>query len=83
MKVLKDHLENMSANATYLSPTIQNQMTELVRQSLLEAVVVKTKEAGMFSVLMDETTDASHQQQLSVMVCFVDKTATVDTQIIQ
>ena len=51
-EVLKDHLENMSTNATYISPTIQNQMTELVGGSLLEAVVVKVKEAGMFSVLM-------------------------------
>ena len=82
-EVLKDHLENMSANATYLSPTIQNQMIEIVGQSVLEAVVVKVKEAGMFSVLMDETTDASHQEQLSVMVRFVDKTATVDTQVIK
>jgi len=80
--VLKDHLENMSANATYLSPTIQNEMIEVIGQSILGAVVIKVKEAGMFSVLMDETTDASHQEQLSVMARFVDTTATVETQVI-
>ena len=68
--------------ATYLSPTIENQMIDIIGQSIVEAVVVKVKEAGIFSVLMDETTDGCHQEQLSVMVRFVDTAATVDTEVI-
>jgi len=82
-EVLNDHLKTMSANATYLSPTIQNQMIDTIGKSILESIVVKVQDAGAFSVLMDETTDSSHQEQLSVMVRFVDKTATVDTDVIK
>lgn len=80
--VLHDHLENMAGNATYLSPTIQNEMIDIIGKSIKEKVVLKVKEAGIFSVLMDETTDASHQEQVSIMVRFVDTNATVHTEIV-
>ena len=81
-EVLNNHLQNTAGNATYLSPTIQNEMIDIIGKSILETVVSKVKEAGIFSVLMDETTDASHQEQVSVMVRFVDTTATVDTEVV-
>ena len=82
-EVLNEHLNTMSANATYLSPTIQNQMIDIIDKSIVEAVVLQVNEAGIFSVLMDETTDASHIEQVSVMVRFVDKAATVHTEIVK
>jgi Domain of unknown function (DUF4371) len=72
--VLHDHLASMAGNATYPSPTIQNEMINIIGKSILEAVVSQEREAGIFSVLMDETTNASHQEQASVMVRFVDTT---------
>lgn len=77
-EILSDHLQNMAANATYLSPTIQNEMIDIIGESVLEVVLEQVKAAQIFSVLMDETTDASHIEQVSIMVRFVDKSATVE-----
>jgi Domain of unknown function (DUF4371) len=75
----------MAGNATYLSPTVQNEMIDIIGKSILETVVSKVKKAGILSVLMDETTDASHQEQVegSAMVHCVDTTTTVDTEIVK
>lgn len=81
--VLNDHLQKMADNATYLSPTIQNEMIDVTSKSVPEKVVSNVKQAGIFSVLMDETMDASHQGQVSVMVRYVDMAATVDTEVIR
>jgi hypothetical protein len=73
--ILDDHLKNMSANATYLSPDIQNQMIDIVGNAVKEVVVSEVKTAGYYSVLMDETTDTSRCEQVSIMVRFVDTAA--------
>lgn len=81
-EILSDHLQNMAANATYLSATIQNEMIEIIGESILDAIRENVGTAGIFSVLMDETTDASHTEQVSIMVRFVDKNATDEANIV-
>ena len=71
-EILNDHLQHMPGNATYLSPTIQNEMIDIVGNSILEIIAQRVKLSGYYSVLMDETTDARHIEQVSIMVRYVD-----------
>jgi Domain of unknown function (DUF4371)/hAT family C-terminal dimerisation region len=70
--ILNDHLQHMSANATYLSSTIQNDMIDVIGNAILTIVIANVKKARIYSILMDETTDNSHCEQVSIMVRFVD-----------
>ena len=47
-------------------------MIDIIGTAAQEVVVTNVKAAGYFSVLMDETTDVSHREQVSILVHFVD-----------
>ena len=81
--ILKNHLGTMSKNATYLSSTVQNQMINVIGDSIVDAVAEAANESRFYSVLMDETTDASHQEQVSIMVRYVDKQATDEAAVVK
>ena len=73
-EVLSDHLQSAPAkNATYTSKTIQNELTiicsDLIRNKILERV----RQACYFSVLADEATDISNDEQLSISIHYLDE----------
>ena len=72
-KVLSDHLQSAPANATYTSKTIQNELIvicgDLIRNKILERI----RQACYFSVLADEATDISNDEQLSISIRYVDE----------
>lgn len=70
-EVLKNHLDTAAKNATYLSPTVQNEMIGVVGKAIKESVIKRVQEATFYSLMMDETTDLSHQEQVSIMVRYV------------
>ena len=70
--VLNEHLTNSSKNQMYLSPQIQNEMISIIGNEIRSRIVGYIKEAGIFAVLMDETTDVSHKEQLTVIVRYVN-----------
>lgn len=74
--VLKDHLSEAAANATYLSPNSQNEMICIVGQHIQLEIVDQVKKAGVFTVMMDETTDVSHKEQVAILVRYVHETDT-------
>ena len=67
-KVLADHLKTAGKNATYISKTIQNELISICGDILAESIIKDIKCVKYFSVLADETTDASHKEQLCI--CF-------------
>ena len=75
--VLADHLNTMPSNARYTSKTIQNEMTEVVGDHIRELILSDIKQARFFSLLADEVTDISNQEQVSVAVRYVDKQSEV------
>ena len=82
--ILNEHFQTAASNATYLSPTIQNEMIEIVGHSIRDVVITDIKSAGIFSILMDETTDASHQEQVSIMARFVNsETSDVNSVVVE
>ena len=60
-------------NAKYTSKTIQNELTiisgDLIRNKILERV----RQACYFSVLADEATDISSDEQLSISIHYLDE----------
>ena len=70
--VLDTHLKTCPANATYLSPQIQNEMISTLGQSIQEMISQSVKKASVYAVLMDETTDVSRKEQVAIFVRYVE-----------
>ncbi|KAJ8027289.1 Zinc finger MYM-type protein 1 [Holothuria leucospilota] len=87
--VLREHLQNASLNCNYLSHQVQNEIIDAIGSAVHEEVVRRVISAGMYSVMMDETTDISNQEQVAISVRFIfegaieerflDITAVIDT----
>ncbi len=60
-----------TGNATYLSHQIQNEMIDVIGTAISEEIVRRLKEAKFFAVIVDETPDTSHKEQLSITVRYV------------
>lgn len=65
---LINHTENMTLNATYLSPTTQNELIAICGEIIQNKIVQGLNSAKFFSILVDETTDVSRQEQMSICV---------------
>jgi len=72
-KILADHLSESAANATYLAPQSQNEMISIVGEEIQQEIVRRTTAATVFSVMMDETTDVSHKEQVAVFVRYINE----------
>ena len=68
---LKRYVMNLPVNAMYTSPGIQNQMIELCEENIRTEIVERATRSGYFSVLADETTDASNAEQFSISIRYV------------
>ena len=55
----------------YLGHETQNEMIEIVGCQIQKEVASRAAAAGVFAVLMDETTDVSHKEQVSIFVRYV------------
>ena len=64
-------LKNAPRNAIY-TPEIQNQLLQLMGELVRSMVCHAVKEAVFFSLLVDETKDASKTEQISIVLMYVD-----------
>ena len=71
-KVLEQHLKNCSESANYISKTSQSDLISCCGQFFTELVVRKIKENQFFSILADEASNCSNQEQLSLVIRDVD-----------
>lgn len=69
--VLEDHLTSAPENATYISKTIQNEVIDCCGEEILCTIKSRLAEAGVYSVIFDETTDVSKISQVSVALRYV------------
>ena len=67
-------MKEAAGNATFLSPSSQNECIEIIRSNIRKKIVSRVKKAGIFSVLMDETTDCSHKKQVAIFVRYLHET---------
>jgi hypothetical protein len=67
----KSQFESGSRNATYLSWKVQNEVIEALGQQIQQQIVNEVKKANFYAVLVDETTDISRAEQLTISVRYV------------
>ncbi|XP_060846074.1 zinc finger MYM-type protein 1-like [Rhopalosiphum padi] len=67
---MKSYLETQSKNK-YISNRTQNEIIETCGDIILKKIVKIVNESGFFSVLVDETTDVSVKEQLTLCVRYL------------
>ena len=70
--VLENHLRTCSKNASYISKISQNELINCCGNYIKDILVKEMKENRFFSILADEASDCSNQEQLSLVIRFVD-----------
>ena len=61
----------MGKNATYLSWQIQNEIIECCNKIILKSLVNSVKKSKFFSIIVDETTDISNVEQMSICLRYI------------
>ena len=57
--ILHDHLAKTPRNAMYTSPDIQNQILDIHGDHIRQKILLKVRQAQLFTVIADEVTDYS------------------------
>jgi len=76
--VIQDYVRHITSEETllhYLDPKIQNELINLLASAIKSEIVRKIKRAKYFSVILDCTPDASHQEQMSLIIRYVDSSS--------
>ena len=71
-KVLEEHFKNCPKNVTYRSKGIQNELISCIGAYILGQLILEIKAAKFFSILADEVSDVGGQEQMPLVLRFVD-----------
>ena len=66
--LLRDHIAQSSRNAIYTSSRIQNQILDILGNTVVHKIVQRVRDATYFTVIADEATDCSNKEQLSLVL---------------
>ena len=70
--VVMEKLKEGPRNAVYTSPEIQNTLLEIMGSKVRKQICDSVMSAGAFSLLADESKDVSKNEQMSVVVRYVE-----------
>ena len=79
------YLEKVHAchrNATYLSPDIQNELLDISAGMIREIIIKEVKEAEIFSLGIDETSDMSRNEQVAFVIRYVDRNGEIQERLL-
>ena len=71
-EIVKDRLTCGPRNALCTSPAIQNELLHIMGEMVQNIICSKIQEAGLFSILVDESKDCSKKEQLTLILRCID-----------
>ncbi|CAH0552598.1 unnamed protein product [Brassicogethes aeneus] len=70
---LANHLQTTSSKATYISKTTQNELIDCCKEEIQESLIERVKNAKVYAIGFDETTESGHIEQLSLSLRYIYK----------
>ena len=71
-RILAEHFKTAPRNATFRSKTVQNELISCIAEDVNHQIIKEIKECGPYLILADEVTDCSNQQQMPLVIRYVD-----------
>ena len=64
--------EKMNQNSKYTSWRIQNECISIISNDIKQSIIAKVKNAEFYSIIFDETSDLSDQEQIAFVIRIVE-----------
>ncbi|XP_046862976.1 52 kDa repressor of the inhibitor of the protein kinase-like [Xenia sp. Carnegie-2017] len=71
--ILEAHLKHHDKHTSYISKTTQNELIRCCGQFFTELLLVEVKKSTFYALIADETCDISNEEQMSLVLRFVDE----------